>query len=264
MNIDRIIEILENFGFEAKADVVKGKEAFVVGRPNGAAAAVIYFEYIDSSLDSDYEIAAAIIEKVEEGLDKLPDVDKISNDFKDIDFLSDNLFIALCPAGKMESRNVVCREFNDEIDMYVRIYIKDLDDGDTAATTAVTEDLLEIMKISENKLFELATANTIMNAEVTHFLGILPVIGSKLNMFGASSLIDEGLLAELAEKYDGKIAIIPSSIHELFCFPFDSEDMLDALVEAHKATIDEDDDEFLSHSCYIYDLNEGLYKWSAS
>lgn len=122
---------------------------------------------------------------------------------------------------------------------------------------------LEFWNIGADDLYRIAVKNTANDFEITPMFGIkksrLSILTNHYKMYGAAGMLYKELLNQYMEANQaGKIAILPSSIHEVLLMTCDgSVDMgcLKNMVKEVNATQVEPE-EVLSGNVYIYDGSE--------
>lgn len=151
--------------------------------------------------------------------------------------------------------------------------------GDGIGTVAVRKDLLEkwnktpedLMEYTMNDKFNVIPMGTILK----DMLGDVPiendgapqmfVITNDERVYGASALMSNNTLKELAGLMQSDLYLLPSSVHEIIAIP--SKGIMD--VEQLKAMVREVNDtelsanELLSYNVYKYDMEENEVKISA-
>lgn len=88
---------------------------------------------------------------------------------------------------------------------------------------------------------------------------IMYVLYNKMQVYGAAYLFDEKTMATVAEKLQGNLYIIPSSIHELMIVPesaaLSPDDLRSSLMVGNQATVTPE--ELLSDEIYYYNRKAG-------
>lgn len=141
----------------------------------------------------------------------------------------------------------------------------------------VTNQLIEIWNVTEEELFAIATENTprlfpvstkSLFEIVCEMSGIDPelammtgmqnnmqiVVTNQHNVNGASTILYPNVIEDLYAKH-GKLAVLPSSIHEVIIVPLDDRMTKDDLTEMVRDINSQvvDPSEILSDHAYIYD-----------
>lgn len=81
----------------------------------------------------------------------------------------------------------------------------------------------------EKELWKIAYCNTIGGTKIVNFMGMLTITNND-NFLGASCVLNIDALKECMALYETtKIAIIPSSIHEVIPFPYEDKNDIVAL-----------------------------------
>ena len=94
------------------------------------------------------------------------------------------------------------------------------DDG-TFNLVTVNNDEAAALGLTENDLFFLARANTVrlLPTDVKSLGGNVEVLSNERGILGASAVLYEQVLSELAERQRNDLYVIPSSIHEVITIP---------------------------------------------
>lgn len=167
------------------------------------------------------------------------------------------------------------RPFLDLSVIYRWIIGEDRDGG--IISTIVTEALEKKVSLDERSLFKCAIVNTpklrpFSIANLTPLLNVLDpynfqkesergmwIIGNEKNSNGATALLYNSALSELAERLQSDLYIIPSSIHEVIAIPvffmgIPSYDLLKMVVEVNQTEVPPE--EILSDNVYFYDRTQ--------
>ena len=168
----------------------------------------------------------------------------IFNNAKTPDISIDNMFedkskivlqLINTEANKEELDSLPHREFFDMSIIYRFVVSKSIEG---LQTVKINNDVMKTMGITEEELFELAKENTkVMLSSVIHNFGniIGPMLGldssdvdeankmmiitNNENTWGATNIIYDSVLEEVAEELGGDYYILPSSIHEVLAVP---------------------------------------------
>ena len=109
--------------------------------------------------------------------------------------------------------------------------------------------------VNEESLYKTAAANTEEKFPllISDWGDDISVVTNQRNVFGATSIFYPGCLEEVSDRVGGDMFIIPSSIHEVLCLPYDSADPKDLrkmLYQANNEVVPEQD--VLSYNIYQY------------
>lgn len=145
----------------------------------------------------------------------------------------------------------------------VFIVVLEADREEGVSSILVYNQHLEFWNIGADDLYRIAVKNTANDFEITPMFGIkksrLSILTNHYKMYGAAGMLYKELLNQYMEANQaGKIAILPSSIHEVLLMTCDgSVDMgcLKNMVKEVNATQVEPE-EILSGNVYIYDGSE--------
>lgn len=116
----------------------------------------------------------------------------------------------------------------------------------------IRKDMLNLYNISFDELYTTAFENYKDEREVFGF-GHMTVITNEKRHHGAAHICDKELLAELADKMQSDLVILPSSIHECLIFEYDGSDLSEFNEMVRNVNADTvDPEEQLSDHAYIY------------
>ena len=114
------------------------------------------------------------------------------------------------------------------------------DDGSFNLVT-VKNDEAKALGLTENDLFFLARANTVrlLPTDVQSLGGNVEVLSNDRGILGASAVLYEQVLQELAERQKTDLYVIPSSIHEVITIPAGEADagMLKEMIRNANRTV---------------------------
>ena len=230
-----IIEELKNRGYkvEAHTSIKNGVEfnGIIFMNDNGVCPVV----YMDSIIEN----ADSLIEAVETVLNIYNHAYIMDFDKKilfDPGFIMQNLYIGL---QKTSKENIVKAKTDFEgIEKY--LYVK-LDEN---VTFKLTYELLETLKISEEKAWRVAEDITFAKTEIISLhkrlsemmaqemeeiegVPVQYIVTNTMNFSGASAILDLEALKKLAQKLDiSKFIVLPSSIHEMIIIPDEGDSNL--------------------------------------
>lgn len=140
-------------------------------------------------------------------------------------------------------------------------------DEDQRGTVIIDESLAETWGVTAKQLLEGAEETTpkLLEAKV---LSIAEILGMPLDiaspfdvltntnkMFGAATILYEGMLEQIAETKGSNFYIIPSSVHEVLILPYDDfiskADLINIIGLVNNDVIEPN--QFLSNSLFYYD-----------
>ena len=190
-----------------------------------------------------------------------------------------NVFLELINTESNRSllENVPHREFNDMSVIYRVLYDKS-DDG--IQSIIVTHDLAEMMGLSEDELFERASVQTQelfpvkiapmsqilmefmgsagMDEDFMHEMGMdepqLYLVSNDIGVHGASYMVYDDILQDVANRIGENIYVLPSSIHEFLAAPesmCNPEDLSEMVCSINRDTVNQEDR--LSNQVFFYD-----------
>lgn len=147
---------------------------------------------------------------------------------------------------QLEERGISHIKF---LDMYVLFYVtvSDFMDEEGVASMQVTDALLRSAGITIDEAYSKSLENLEKEVEVKSMQEVLfgelgmecefgemqiPiwVCTTKNRIQGAATMLCSSMLRSLEEKIGGKVAILPSSIHECLALPYDTEEELKSFV----------------------------------
>ncbi len=176
--------------------------------------------------------------------------------------------------------NVPHREFHDMSLIYRLLYNKS---QDGIESIVVTDSMMNMWGVDEEKLFELASVNTkelfkpkiqSMNEVMMGFLGSefsemdpeimnemfesnpLWLVSNEMNVNGATMMVYDEILTELANKMGDDLYILPSSLHEFLAVPvseIDPSELSNMVQDINFEHVNEEDR--LSNQVFSYDRN---------
>ena len=219
---NQVIEALKADGIEAESrDVIKnGTMLHGVTAKCGNVSPTIY-------IDENTEVNKAV-EVLKRAIKDAPDIG--DNVMTRLDVENVRLY-----ATNGEEGGVITRKLVGNIRYGVSIPVKGVSDG----VVKVTENLLNILRVTVDNLFDKARRNLHKSASVksmsqvlSELMGGIPVPEAPTGMFvattsdkinGSAILTDTDFLEDFRKKH-GDFWIIPSSIHELIFVPCDKAD----------------------------------------
>lgn len=229
----------------------------------------MYKQYTSGkNFDSVVEDAA---KKMIIGYEQIPNVDvkNIMRDKRKITFQ----LINTAENQKMLA-DIPHREFNDLSIIYRYIIDSETDKG--VQSFVITNKVAAELKLNEKELYNLAMTNTKkLFPPVVHTMQDLlaqmgmssidlsdPVpmyiITNEYNVHGATSMLYDDVLYDLANKLDTNLFVLPSSIHEVIAIPFNSKSFSKSLKDleemVYAVNMDQVDvSDRLSNEVYFYD-----------
>ncbi len=198
---------------------------------------------------------------------------------KDYDQVKQALFVRVSGADRADDR-LANSPHETKADLVMTYHVRLEMVGDGMASTMVTNDMLQMLGVSEEQLKADAMANSqeMMPVQIapmaTVLFGVpeeeamqdgempLMVMTNQEKMFGASAMFYPGAMDQMAEKLGGNYFILPSSVHEILAMPNDgSQDVqdLEQMVQEINATQVEPRDQ-LSDRVYHYDARERTFE----
>lgn len=158
--------------------------------------------------------------------------------------------------------------YKDVLDLALVFYIL-LEDEEVAGSINITSSLLDMLKISEKEVYDIAKENTprILPSE---FIDMRTIIKSSIGqetesdemyvlrnvseINGAGTILYDGVLEKIAERLNGNFYIIPCSVHECIIVRESSADKesLDCMIKQINSTALKRE-EVLENHAYLYD-----------
>lgn len=235
----------------------------------GAAPEELMEEIASHYLQTEEMKKNSAIQKV---LDSLTD-----KNFFEKDLIKERIIAKVINREKNEAilQNRPHRAVND-LELIYDIYLNNEEIG--ILTTPVTERLRERLSLTEEELYQAAQKNFLslfppvtsgLMETVSRMLGEdIPedkkeeetlILTNKNNFFGATYLAMPQVLETVTEDFCDKVAIIPSSLHELLLVEDDGtlnyEELREILRSVNEEVVENED--FLSDNLYCYDRNIG-------
>lgn len=179
-------------------------------------------------------------------IDFLTDIYKKNSHEFDINKITDREYILANIKPRLVSdRNLLILDEKkiahvEYLDMLVVFYIPLDNINNALASVQVSEALLRSVNISVNDALNASIKNIEKDVEIKTMMEVLCrdlnvnpecignevpmwVVSTKNNMHGAAAMLCKSVLESLQEKVGGKVAILPSSIHECIAVKYDSE-----------------------------------------
>lgn len=234
MKKSEIVKGIEKFGLKAEWQNINKNGVYhtgiVIMAQGGQVAPIIYTD----RLINDWDSVDTAVQKI---LGEYRKAEHVSIDAVRITsrkFILEHITIAVQKNGV---EKIVKRESGfDGIEAYLIVVISD--EGDGSMSMKVTADLLTKSHISEAEAWETAEKNLhesikirsmsevmadIMGEEFLELCGVddsMYVISTKSNVKGAAAVLDKVTMQKFAEEHHTRrIAVLPSSIHEMLLIP---------------------------------------------
>ena len=232
--------------------------------------------YMDSIVDRTIE---RIFNQYEKYLPKASQFD--TTVIFDKDFIKSNVVMCLVNAEKNREilSNCPYEDFYD-LSIEYRVMVSLTKDNEGISSFRLTNEHMMRVDISYDELKESAMTNTkkmlgvcvrslsdiikelVSDDELEFMLQQDPtpmyVITNDAKLHGAANILYDDVLSSVAEKMDGDIVVLPSSIHEVICIPFSKDysvDELKKLVCSVNST-ELDEEEILSENIYLYNAQQ--------
>ena len=127
----------------------------------------------------------------------------------------------------------------------------------------IRNEYMKLWNITTEELHDLAVENSKRILPVTiENIGIMYIVSNKYQTNGAASIFYSDALAEIAEKEQSDVVVIPSSIHEVLVIPYDESMDMEVLARIVKAGNQEEiaKEETLSDHFYVYQAKSREFK----
>ncbi len=259
MTREMIINELQERGIQAEAnDVTKNGVVFqgiTVG--DGTVRPMVYAEwYQDYAEENMEDVIDEIMYQVKKAMDNMDNFDL--EHVCEWDSVKTKLQLCIQRKG---NEDIVKRDFLD-LEEYVRVNL-----GNNGSFK-VKPDYLEYYGITEDMLFQAAWDNTASSIEIKDMAQVLADMGipaqfmedlmivasNKEKCFGAIAMKSTDKLLEVADRYETDLAILPSSIHEIFLVPVSdvtNSENLNAMIQKVNSTGLAPED-VLSNHAYVF------------
>jgi hypothetical protein len=167
-------------------------------------------------------------------------------------------------------------------DLAVLFYCMVYANGETQANILIHRDHLSLWDIDADELYRLAVENTarLLPPQIIPMSRVLQenascggeelteqglpmfILTNEYRTHGATTLLYDGLLSQLAEKFESDLIVLPSSVHETILLPISDPDEADfahynrLVQEVNETQLA--DDEVLSDHAYLFSREEKL------
>lgn len=243
-----------------------------IGKNNGMRDALCFVPntgipspiiYLDEAYDfyceeSDLEATCRNCSK--QFLDGLAYLDNMMNDVE-LDCKPENIVFELVNAEKNQEllEKVPHRLFLD----FALIYRFVITPGNeyNLHSAIITNQYMEDEGYNEEILYEIAMVNTpkIFPAKITMICDSFIALTNEQGVFGATTMLYEGILDKIGKILDNDFVIIPSSIHEVFLVSdedIDLDDLIETINHANNTVCSAE--EYLSDKPYKYIRSEEM------
>lgn len=202
-------------------------------------------------------------------MDSICKKDFVIDRFKDVEYIKNNIFFQFINTklNKNILNDVPHREFLD-LSIIYRVVINSNKDKKEIASTIIHNELMKVIGLSEEQLFEYASKNTdrlfpSTIKSITSIFGMeddspideqMIIISNELCINGAINMIYEKNLKSIAEKMNSDLYILPSSVHEVIVVSTKIGDptyLIRTISEVNSTELSKTD--ILSDQLYMYD-----------
>lgn len=240
-----LTECIKVNGFREMIHVIPPEEC--VASPNIYLDDLYEFYETFGSIEKACQRAAAYFVA---GMDYLSDYEMCSAE----KFSEDQVIFCLVPQnGNERLLASVPHRLTMDLAVIYRIVVETKEGAMNSAI--ITKDIADEMKVTEDRLYQLAMINTpvFMPPDVRAGDGPFLLLTNQRKVLGASVMLYPGLLAMLAEELKSDLFILPSSLHEVLIMPDEGQDvqgMNRVIAEANHSVIPKED--ILSDHAYYY------------
>lgn len=239
-----------------------------------------YQNYLQEQTSVD-EVAHHIVDILEDVKSHARQYQSLSLQFTDC---QDNIIYRLI---SKEMNEALCEEipYIPFLDLMISfcVVVNYTDQG--VETIKITNELMNQWGITTAELYQLAEENTprIFPAKIQLLSELLQkqlnlqdedevedelrvpmiILGNKAGVYGASTILYPGVVEELADKWNGNLYVLPSSVHEFIILPEQNENSLEEL-SAIVQHINKDyviQEEILSNRAYFYNKDEKKFSY---
>lgn len=175
---------------------------------------------------------------------------------------------------------LVSRPYIPYLDLAIVFYVPYADDDGRLHEINITNAIMQSWEADVNQLYADAHQNTvkflpatikslsiILNKESNESKAPEPdvplyVVSNRLELYGAASILYDGLLQASADLFDDDIVVIPSSIHDMILIPASATPDPISLVKDMVASVNQTlaAKDVLSDNIYYYSKSDGIIK----
>jgi hypothetical protein len=256
-------------------------------KKNEAIAPTIYLEDLyEKYRTKEFDISQCVeesIERYENSLNVMEDIRKLRVDFEKC---KDKIIYRLVSRERNESA-LEKMPYIPFLDMAITFQLVVALNGNYMQSVKVTDELKKSWGASVELLYKLASENTrrLLPEDVCDIRERLKrffdgredgkgfdkdffeemdltksqktdmiVISNKFGINGASAMLYEGVIENLAEEYDANLYLLPSSVHEMIAVPSNDPELIDMFRPMVKSINETyvDKDDILSDRVYLY------------
>lgn len=216
------------------------KAGIIINSKEYNCAPIVYIDHAIWSLSNQEVIT--FLKKIHEEHSKNVDTSSIINK----DYILDNVLPRVYSKNNLEGMKKDGWFYSTMLDLVISYYVPlehsnlKMNNGFVAITDSIMKeaDLIEdelIQAADRNieKIFQIESLNQLFSQFQDEYITedlepVMPmlVVSNSLKTFGAGVITNNVILEKIAEKIGMHFIILPSSIHELICIPYESEDKL--------------------------------------
>ncbi|MBO5489116.1 MAG: hypothetical protein J5972_04340 [Eubacterium sp.] len=287
--VTEIVELLEKelggYGYSILTKEIQknngiAKNAVILKREGEVVSPTIYLDY-------EYELYEKGIRTAEDAVqcicDSLDDMEKKSQQFSDVNNLFDNWqekIVYRLISTKLNEQLLQDIPSIPFLDLSICFYLVVDQDEKGVSSAVLTNDWLERLDTNVKELYHLAEVNTprlfpmklelLSDLLIEHFEQQLPddistieqdnfyILTNEVGVYGATVLLYQDVIADLANQEDDDLYLLPSSVHEFLVLPASQcgniKEFHDMVKEInHECVVKE---EWLSNHAYLYKKEE--------
>lgn len=246
---NEVATAIEAKGIKAKAIEVNknGIMFYGVTMGDGNVRPTMYIQEVTEDVNS-------IADKFIDSFNNLPsnNYDTMVSDFTNFELIKRKIIPVLI---MRDNDSLLSRKFLD-LTLIYKIVLSD------DATVSIKKEHISIWNVSEEDIYNIAIENakdTFVVKSMAETLGmpalddgnLMNVVTNKKKIFGGSALLYPELFTDMYNEY-GKLAILPSSIHEVLVMKYELPESLNDMVkDVNKAEVRPE--EWLSDHIYVFD-----------
>lgn len=247
MTRDMILTELQNRGYRVEhAECIKNGVVFEGIRflNDSDIAPMVYTDFITNKANENNISIEEVVSEIIAIYEANSSIDFDVDEFFNRDFVLSHVYIGM---QKESTEELIKRSSDFEgIESYLLIR-KDQDNGDSF-TVKLNEAILNRVQITEAEAWDNAERNTNAETVIRSMVEVIAelfdmdldgldednnslyIISNKSKVKGASAILNKEVLAQFGSKYKtNKIAVLPSSIHEMIILPYTDDMNLDEL-----------------------------------
>lgn len=246
MNREDIVRGLVERGYDARMEnVIKNGVVFkgIAIRDESMVAPVIYTDQLIADAEANEVALSVVVDVVIERYKKSKDIKLSVDKFANREFILSHIYIGM---QKTSSESIEKRPCKLE-GLEAFLYLRDKTERGEIYSSKLSSRVLQMVNLNADTAWEQAANNTFAETQIQSVISILAgrnveatesksefpplyVITNKMQYRGASAILDREALRVFGKKHGiEKLAVLPSSIHEMLIVPYDDEMNMDDL-----------------------------------